>query len=331
MPANSHDAASEPHALASETGAQAMAASRVDLLSQMLTLIRLLGELVFTAELTAPWALQFSPGRAYFHVVTEGSVIVQAGNAPPVHATTGDLLMVPHGDGHVVMDSAGQAPVLVSQLLAEQSTVDRLVLRHGGNGDFAQVIVGQFRFEHQSLPAIMAALPAVIHIRKCDSATAGWLEGLAHFLMVESQTPNPGSSLMVSRLIDLMVIRTLRTWAMAEETRGSGWLGALADARVSRALSAIHDAPFRRWTVAELAGVAGMSRSSFAERFAALVGEAPLHYQARWRLTLAVDLLQKPGARVGDVARQIGYDSDAAFSRAFKAMFGYAPVEARPR
>lgn len=331
MPANSHDAASEPHALASESGPEAMAASRMDLLSQMLTLIRLLGELVFTAELTAPWALQFAPGRAYFHVVTQGSLIVQADDAPPIHASAGDLLMIPHGRGHLIADRLGPAPVPVSQLLAEQSTVDRLVLRHGGNGDFSQVIVGQFRFEHQNLPAIMAALPPAIHIRKSDSATAGWLEGLAHFLLVESQTPNPGASLMISRLIDLMVIRTLRTWAMAEETRGSGWLGALGDARISRALTAIHDDPFRRWSVAELAGIAGMSRSSFAERFGLLVGEAPLHYQNRWRLTLAVDLLQQPDARVGDVARRIGYDSDAAFSRAFKAMFGYAPVEARLR
>jgi AraC-like DNA-binding protein len=134
---------------------------------------------------------------------------------------------------------------------------------------------------------------------------------------------------MISRLIDLMVIRSLRSWAMTEKTAGSGWLGALGDVRISRALKAIHDAPFRRWTVAELAETAAMSRSSFAERFGTLVGEAPLHYQNRWRLSLAVGMLQQPDARVNDVAHRVGYESEAAFSRAFKALLGYSPVEVK--
>jgi AraC-like DNA-binding protein len=113
-----------------------------------------------------------------------------------------------------------------------------------------------------------------------------------------------------------------------ENAGDTGWLGALSDARISRALRAIHDEPSRRWTVADLASVARMSRSSFAERFSALVNEAPLSCQSRWRLALALNLLRRPNARVGEVARRVGYDSDAAFGRAFKAQYGVSPIHA---
>ena len=178
------------------------------------------------------------------------------------------------------------------------------------------------------MPWIVSSLPAVIRISRASGETAGWLEGLAYFMMVEAHEVHPGSSVMISRLIDVLVIRILRTWAQTERAGDVGWLGALSDPRISRALKAVHEEPFRRWTVADLAAVAGMSRSSFAERFAGLVKETPLSYQSRWRLTLALNLLRRPNARVSDVARQIGYDSDAAFSRAFKAQFGVAPVHA---
>jgi AraC-like DNA-binding protein len=324
-----HDAASETHAPASEFIVQGMAAARVDLLSQMLTLVRMRGELVFAAEMTSPWALGLEPGSAVFHVVSEGNLVVKIGNQAPIHASAGDLLMMPHGEGHVICDRPDTPAVSAIGLLEDQATIDRLVVRHGGDGSLTRIIVGQFRFETQSIPSIMAALPSIIHIRKSDHDTLGWLEGVAQFLLAEAQAPHPGASLMISRLIDVIVIRALRTWIQTSTIQGNGWIGALSDDRISRALKAIHDEPFRRWAVADLAAAAGMSRSSFAERFAALVGEPPLHYQTRWRLSLAMPMLQQGNQRVSDVARKIGYDSDAAFSRAFKEHFGYAPVEAR--
>lgn len=306
-----------------------MLASRTDLLSQMLTLIRLQGELVFSANLTRPWALRFDAGSAYFYVVSEGAVTVQVDGEPPVHATSGDLLMLPRGTGHVLSDGDGGVPARATRLMTEQFTAERLSLRQGGGGARTQLVVGAFHFDSESVPWVVSSLPAVIHMAKADGQTTGWLEGLAHFMMVEAHEVHPGSSLMISRLIDVLVIRILRTWAQTEKAGDTGWLGALADARISRALKAIHDEPFRRWSVAELAHVAGMSRSSFAERFSTLVKEPPLSYQSRWRLTLAHTLLRQGDVRVSDVARQVGYDSEAAFSRAFKAQFGLAPIRAR--
>lgn len=306
-----------------------MLASRVDLLSQMLDLVRLQGELVFSAELNHPWALRFEPGSAYFFVVLEGSLIVQVADEPYVEAVAGDLVMLPRGVGHSLGDGSEATAARAADLMQEQFTAERLALRHGGDGERTQVIAGVFHFESAAMPWVVSALPAVIHIAKSGGQTSGWLEGLAHFMMMEAHAVHPGSSIMISRLIDVLIIRVIRTWAQTKNAGDTGWLGALADPRISRALKAIHDEPFRRWSVADLARAAGMSRSSFAERFSALVKDAPLSYQNKWRLTLAHGLLRQANARVSDVAKQVGYDSDAAFSRAFKAQFGIPPVGAR--
>jgi AraC-like DNA-binding protein len=145
----------------------------------------------------------------------------------------------------------------------------------------------------------------------------------------EAQAALPGASIMISRMVDVLVIRMMRIWVGTARPEDKGWLGALADPRISRALKTIHDDPFHRRTVAELASIAGMSRSAFAERFATLIGAAPLHYQSRWRLLLANEMLKRGDTRVSDVARRVGYDSDAAFSRAFKAQFGVPPALVR--
>lgn len=328
MAPKNHDRASEPHALESGPGFP-MLASRVDLLSQVLTLIRLRGELIFLADLTAPWALQFDAGSAYFHVVTEGEMVVEASDGRRAHAVAGDLLVLPQGRGHVI-GIDGTKPVALRDVLAEQVREDSLSVRLGGNGPLCRLVTGAFRFEGDNMPSMLAVLPSVIHIpRTLRADEEGWLEGIAGFLLAEARASHPGAALMISRLIDILVIRAMRIWVRTSPPENRGWLGALADARISRALKAIHDEPFRQRTVAELAGLAGMSRSSFADRFATLIGAAPLHYQTRWRLLLANEMLKRADTRVSDVARRIGYDSDAAFSRAFKAQFGHPPAMAR--
>ncbi|WP_423066711.1 AraC family transcriptional regulator [Devosia sp. CN2-171] len=306
-----------------------MMASRVDLLSQVLTLIRLRGELIFSADLTAPWALQFEPGSAYFHVVSEGEVEVTASDGKRVRAEAGDLIVLPQGRGHAIGVGGGK-PVSAREVLEAQVRDERLAIRLGGNGALTRLVIGAFRFEGDNMPTMLAVLPSLIHIpHSMRTEDTGWLEGLSYFLLAEAQEPHPGAALMISRLIDVLVIRAMRVWVRTAPPENKGWLGALADVRISRALKTIHDEPFRQRTVAELAGIAGMSRSSFADRFATLIGAAPLHYQTRWRLLLANEMLKGPDKRVGEVARRVGYDSDAAFSRAFKAQFGYPPALAK--
>lgn len=323
-----HDRASQPHALASETGLPMMA-SRTDFLSQILTLIRLRGELIFSAELHAPWALRFEPGSGYFHVVTDGALRLTASDGKVIDASAGDLLVLPQATGHVIGTPAAKAidarPVLEAQLRD-----DNLAITIEGDGPATRLVTGAFRFEGDNMPSMLAVLPSVIHIPvSTDDEETNWLDMLSRSLLAEARAPHAGAAIMISRLIDVLVIRAMRIWVHTAPPDEKGWLAALADARISRALKTIHDAPFQSRTVADLAAIAGMSRSNFADRFSTLVGAGPLHYQTRWRLLLASDMLKRSDARVSDVARRVGYASEAAFSRAFKAQFGVAPAISR--
>ncbi len=307
-----------------------MAATRTDVLSQVLTLIRLRGELVYSANLRGPWSIAFPKGAAHFHFVERGALWVKTLGAEPVRAEAGDMVLLPHGTGHLICDDPATPAVDIAAIIGPHFDRSRSVLDYGGDGAATRVVGGLFHFEGGSLAAVMAALPVVVHIASENGKTPDWLDAIAHFLVKESHEVEPGSSLMISRLIDLLVIRTLRTWA-ANQSRPGSWLGGLGEERIGRALSAIHADPYRQWSVAELAGIAAMSRSIFAERFTARVGEAPLHYVKRWKLTLAADMLASGSLRVTQAAQRIGYASDAAFSRAFKTQFGYAPSEVRQR
>jgi AraC-like DNA-binding protein len=305
-----------------------MSAARTDVLSEVLTLIRLRGELVYTAILGAPWGLEFQAGPAHFHFVETGGAWITPAGEPTMLAMQGDLILLPQGKGHTLTDTPGSPVENVEKIAADNFDRDRLVLRHGGAGTATQLVGGFFGFEGSPLPAVMSALPPLIHIPRGEAGAPPWLAAISRFLLAEAQEPNPGSSLMISRLIDLLVIRTLRSWAASEAAR-MGWLGGLGEERIGRVLSAMHADPFHRWTVQSLAEIARMSRSVFAERFTAAVGEPPLRYLSRWRLTISADLLRSGGLKVTEAAYRSGYASDAAFSRAFKAHFGYAPSEVR--
>ncbi|UPG92744.1 AraC family transcriptional regulator [Luteibacter aegosomatissinici] len=268
-----------------------------DVLSQVLTWVRLRGEAVFPRAIPAGQSMSSRGGAGCFFFISEGECRIDTDDGSTTRAVAGDLVLLPTGAAH------------------------RLTAVTALN-----CVEGAYRYDGDGLPPVLAALPSCVHISNAGRVP-DWLGALTHFLLEESRQIEPGSSLMVSRLVDVLVIRALRAWA----TEGDGRFGRLAgltDERVGRALRAMHDAPLRRWTVAELAHISAMSRSGFAERFVTKVGEAPLRYLARWRLHMAAEMLRS-GMRIGEVAGRIGYSSDAAFSRAFKACFGERPGERR--
>jgi len=268
--------------------------SAPDLLSHVLGQIRLTGDRVYSRVLAPRDRLDLPAEAAHLCVVTDGNLHIEDGEQGLIVVAAGDLVMLRGGLGQL-------------QLTAGEGA--------------ASLVLCRFRFDTDSLRDMMSAIPRCIHIRQAEGA--GWLDGIVHFLLLEANAAQPGAALMVSRLIDLVVIRTLRTWIH----RGpiSGWFGGLADPRIANVLKAIHERPMQRWSIEALASIAGMSRSSFCERFAALVGRPPLRYHNEHRLTLARDLLTKPNARVGEVGLSIGYESEAAFSRAYKSLFGHSP------
>jgi AraC-like DNA-binding protein len=269
-----------------------------DLLSQVLARVRLTGDRVYTTRLQDAAALDLKAQSAYVCVVTQGELHIEHADGTRT-AGTGDLLLLPRGPRGMQLSAA-----------------------HGPS----ELVVCCFWFDADSLRDMLFAMPALIQLTPAQ--TSDWLERVIQFLLLEANDSQPGSALMISRLIDLVVIRTLRTWV--HHGNVSSWLGGLADPRISRALKAIHDDPRHAPTLDELASLAGMSRSNFADRFAALVGMPPLRYRNEWRLALARDMLAHRGLRVSEVGQAVGYESEAAFSRAYKSFFGHSPREARP-
>ncbi|MGY2166067.1 AraC family transcriptional regulator [Pseudomonas tolaasii] len=267
-----------------------------DLLSQVLAQIRLTGDRVYSTALNSNQPLDLDQQSAHICVVQQGQLHLEGVDQPAVTLAQGDILLLPHDPTGISL-TAGEGP--------------------------AAVVICRFWFDGSSFQAMLFALPRLIHIRKAEAAD--WAEGILHFMLLEANDSQPGGALMISRLIDLTVIRILRTWVHLNAA--SGWLGGLSDARIARALKAIHEAPGQQRSIAALAALAGMSRSHFCDRFSALVGRSPLRYQNEWRLRLAKTMLARQDSRIGEVGFAIGYESEAAFSRAYKAFFGRSPRE----
>lgn len=276
-------------------------AMSADLLSHVLAQVRLTGDKVHSRTLRAGQATGLDPDTAHVLVVSEGALRLEGDPKNTVVVDAGDLLLLPRGAGD---------------------------LRWVATGAPATFLSCRFWFDPASLRVMVFSLPQWIHIRRKDAT--GWLDGILHFLMLEASELQPGAALMISRLIDLLVIRTLRSWV--QQGRSSGWLGGLCDSRIARAVKAIHEKPNQRWSIEALARIAGMSRSSFSDRFTTLVGRSPRRYHNEWRLALARDQLATRDARVGEVGLSMGYESESAFSRAYKARYGHAPrAELRAR
>ncbi len=287
---------SQPNNLTENPEVERSGMNAPDLLSQVLAQVRLQGDHVYRRDLAAGDVLALSPGVATICIVAEG-VLVHAG---AVSSGQGDLILMTRGA------DAGEA---AGDLVATEAS---------------RVMVCEFHFEAGTSNALVSSLPDLIFLSRAEGAK--WLESLAFYMVAEAGSFEPGASLMISRIIDLMVIRTLRTWAQRRGGQAQGWIRGLGDARIARVLHAVHHQPFQRWTIAELTALSGMSRSSLSARFTELVGVPPLRYLAQWRMVQARDMICGGRHRVGEVALLIGYESEAAFSRAYKAEFGHSPV-----
>lgn len=265
-----------------------------DLLSQVLAQIRLTGDRVYSANLPQGERLVLDERCSHICVLQKGQLHIEGADQQIEGVAQGDILLLVH-DAQALRITASQGP--------------------------AALVICQFWFDANSFQSMLFAMPHLIHIKQKDAAA--WSEGILHFMLIEANDTQPGGALMIARLIDLTVIRILRTWV--QQGAAFGWLGGLSDQRIARTLKAIHEKPGQQWRVETLAAIAGMSRSSFGERFTALVGRSPLRYQNEWRLTLAKTMLARNNSRISEVGFAIGYESEASFSRAYKAYFGRSP------
>jgi AraC-like DNA-binding protein len=297
----------------------------VDPLGEALHALQVHGAFYCRSELTAPWGLEMPAFERClsFHAVTAGEAWLEVDDER-VRLRRGDLAVVPHGRGHLLRDAPG-GPVLgrVDLLPQEMVTDHYSVLTAGGGGQPTTLVCGIVELDHPTARRLTASLPRLLLVEGDDPVRSAWVQPTLSLMATEVAHTRPGGETVVTRLADVLVIQAIRAW-LDEEDSHTGWLLALRQPQVGRALALVHRHPEDPWTVASLATEVAMSRSAFAARFTELVGEPPLQYLTRWRMELATTALSS-GATVAQVAGRYGYDSEAAFSRAFKRILGVSP------
>lgn len=298
-----------------------------DPLGEALHFLRMDGAFYCRSELSAPWGLTLPPmpGYLWFHVVTLGHAVLESGEDEPVELRPGDFALVPHGEGHRLLSEPSASAPGILELAREQVSDRYEILRHGGGGAPTGLICGAVRFDHPAAANLVAALPATIHTQATHAPQAEWMQSTLRLMASEAQALQPGGEAVITRLADILVVQSIRSWLETDGAAESGWLRALRDRQIGRAIALIHREPARPWTVVALAREVAMSRSAFAARFTELVGEPAMHYVTRWRMQVAASTLQDGNVTVGELATQLGYRSEAAFARAFKRTTGLAP------
>lgn len=295
-----------------------------DPLGEALHPLRMSGTFYSRSVLTAPWGLTLPPmpGQLWFHVVTGGECRLEAPDAEPLVLRAGDVALVPHGTGHALRSEPGTIAPSVLDLPQEFLHDRYTVLHHGSGGAETTLVCGAVEVDTPAARGLVAQLPPVLHVGA--SPRTEWMQATVALVTAESRQLRPGGTAVITRLSDVLVIQAIRSWLESDPGARTGRLGALRDPQIGRALALVHREPERDWTVASLAARIPMSRSAFAARFTALVGEPVLAHVTRRRMELAVDRL-RDGAAVAEVAGALGYRSEAAFSRAFKRVTGTSP------
>jgi AraC-like DNA-binding protein len=295
-------------------------------------------------EVGVPHATRFAPiilPRAQhlvsYHVVTQGSCWSAPIGEPAIAIATGDVFVFPHGDPYVISTAPGQhskvdfdgALSFFRSMAAGQLPLTLIV---GGAGeDRLHLACGFLGCDARPFNPLLATLPRMLHVRRPAYAESDLLSRLIDLTLAESRAERVGGECIRLRLSELMFIEVVRRYLAALPAAQTGWLAGLKDPAVGRALMLLHDQPAHAWTLDELASGAGLSRSVLADRFAYFVGLPPMQYLTRWRLQLAARLLADGGSKVSSVALQVGYASEAAFSRTFKKATGMSPAQWRHR
>jgi AraC-like DNA-binding protein len=317
----------------------------MDALSDVLKSVRLEGAVYLNAEFTAPWCIRGECSVAsvrerlagdhvvFFHFLTEGRCKARLANGGEVlEVAAGDVILIPQDDRHLLGSDVRLAPMEADTLFGDEppaGDTDFVQLRHGGGGAATRFVCGYIATSRSACRPLFEALPRVLRISTGNGPASAMLRELLKMGVRESMVSRPGAESMLAKLSELMFVEALRRYVEDLPPEGKGWLAGVRDAQVGRALALLHGSPARAWTVEELAREVALSRSALAERFATLVGEPPIQYLARWRLALAARELRGGAEAIVRVAERSGYESEAAFSRAFKREFGVPPGEWR--
>lgn len=314
----------------------------MDALSEALQTVRLSAAIFYNAEYSAPWgdaspaagdvAPTLAPGAEHlviFHLVTEGHAVARMDGVADLELNAGDLLIIPQGERHWLSNGAPGDYAEGGQAIRKYLAGDLSVTHGGGGGELTRLVCGYFACDVQAKRLFLAGLPPMIRINVRGDTSGAWLESSIRHLVEESASDRPGRMVLLSKMSEALLVEALRRY-MSELPEGeTGWLAAARDPIVGTALALMHSRPNRHWTLPDLAAAAGTSRSVLSERFTHYLGESPISYLARARLQRAARLLQGGRKTVLEVAMDVGYESEAAFNRAFKREYGLPPAQYR--
>lgn len=321
-----------------------------DPLSDVLQTVRLTGALFFLLDASAPWVIEVPEATAFgsillpgaqqivsYHIVRTGACWGGLVDQPPVRLEAGDILLIPHGDPYVMSSAPGMRAENARELaqtffrMMAAGQLPSVVSEGGGGPEQTHVVCGFLGCDMRPFNPVLGALPPLVHLRPPPRPEGDRLGHLIEFALAESLEQRSGGQCVFLRLSELMFVEVVRRYLASLPGDQTGWLAGLRDPVLGQALAMLHGRPAHGWTLEKLAKDVGLSRSALADRFAHVVGQPPMQYLAHWRMQVAARLLADGGAKVCAVASDVGYDSEAAFSRAFKKIVGMPPAVWRKR
>ena len=313
----------------------------MDVLSEVLRAVRLEGALFFNAEFSAPWCVStsrsaaiapyLSPGAGHliiYHFLTEGRAYARLPDGRREELTAGDIVILPHGDAHLLGNGSPEKPVDSLHTFAKNLTQGLKLVRFGG-GEITRFVCGFLACEPRLSEVFLAGLPPMLKVHVVKEPSGQWLEHSIRFSVDEVSGSYAGSGLVLAKLSEVLFVETLRRYINALPPDQIGWLAGARDPIIGQALALLHKEPAHPWTISNLARRVGLSRTRLAARFRHFLRDSPMAYLARWRLKMGAEMLQSTEDSVAEVAAAVGYGSEAAFNRAFKREFDCPPAQFR--
>lgn len=316
----------------------------MDVLSEVLKVVKLQGAMFYNGEFSAPWSLRsppshtiapyLAPGAEHviiYHLVTEGRASVRLENGENLALGAGEIVVFPHGDPHIVENGSATKTVDMSQELTRIFCQGLKLSRLGGGGELTRFVCGYMACEPRLSQVFLSGLPPLFKVRIRDDASGRWLENSIRFSVNHTDSPRAGEEALLAKLSEVLFVETLRGYIGNLPPEQTGWLAGARDSVVGKTLALMHRKPAHPWTLAALAKEIGVSRSVLAERFRYYFNDPPMAYLTRWRLQLGGEMLRSTNYSVAQIAAEVGYESEAAFNRAFKREFTIPPARFRSR
>lgn len=310
----------------------------MDVLSELLTAVKITGAVFYNAEFSSPWAFRSPPSKGLapyvgaatghiivYHLVTDGAAWAEVDAEARTQLRAGDIVIFPHGHTHLMGNGPPVEPHDNGSALQEILSQGLGLVRSGGGGETTRLICGYLTCDEHLSRVLLAPLPRLLKVHVRDDDSGRWLEESIRLAVARTSSGEAGSAAVLAKVSEALFVDTLCRYFSALPPGESGWLAGTRDPEVGRALKLIHSRVSEPWTLALLAEAVGVSRTVLVERFTQFVGEAPMSYVAGWRMRVGARLLTTTNRSVAEIAREVAYESEAAFNRAFKRLFGMPP------